>query len=231
MKKTQWSSIGREIKEINISAIMLAFFIVVSFFSNRYFKLNFLASFLSLDIALVFLIPLVFITKIRWWLFVAIVAGLATFAFGGNSGYIGPLFNVFVNVATLVCAWLLKKTFLKNHQKLSKKSIRIRLFIICLLTFIIITFFNIIINGLLFTPLYFYYFSLIKTISFSEAEAEYVNKIKPAFAIKLSTYWGMIFVIYGIFNVLKFGLVLSLVFSILILFYTTKFVTKYFTLY
>lgn len=242
-------STSYSIRSMVITAILLALYIIFCYVGNTFFHLTFLANFLNLDFSLVFLIILVFICKWQWWLFAGIVGGLANFLWAGVGGYVGVIFNIILNLTTLSFVFLMKHFFIErcvsnnklnqvtntvndslNHKKKSFKKIHgieLRILTICVITFIYSIILNCLLNGILFTPLYMQLYHMTQSAWFIETAKEY-NANPNALLLFIPDYWTGIFTLYSAFNAIKFGLVLSLSFVLLVLRYKTNIVDNYF---
>lgn len=229
------NSISYSIRSMCITAIMLALYMIFCYIGNTFFSLAFLADFLKLDFSLVFLIILVFVCKWQWWLFAGIVGGLANFLWGGSSsGYIGPLFNVVLNILTLSFLFLMKFVFIPkdiNTLKQTKNKfhfgIELRILVICIITFFYSILINCLLNGIIFTPLYMQLYYHYDSVWFIDVAKKY-NKNPNALLLFIPDYWTGIFALYSAFNAIKFGLVLTMSFALLILRYRTNIVDNYF---
>lgn len=218
------------IRSMVISAMLLSLYIIFAYIGNQFFRLAFLASFLNLDISLIFLIPLVFICSARYWIFVGVVGGLANFLWQGTGGWVGSVYNVVLNLILLSFVHLLKFIFIDLAIKLrSKKTLRdkeaidykfsnkdfsVRIFLICLISFIFMILINSLLNGLLFTPLYISQYSK-EPPNFIEIQKK--PNVFIAYTLGITNYWAGIFALYSAFNAIKFGIVFSVVFPVLTL--------------
>lgn len=246
-KDSKGISISYSIRSMVITAVLLALYIIFCYLGNTFFHLTFLSSFLNLDFSLVFLILLVFICNWQRWLFSGIVGGLANFIWAGTGGYIGVIFNIVLNVTTLSFVFLMKcifipkningkfiksKLFIDEQEKIKDSintknfGIELRILIICSITFVYSLITNCLLNGIIFTPLYMQYY-LNMSAWFIKTAKEY-NANPNAFLLFIPDYWTGIFTLYSIFNSIKFGLVLTLSFLLLVLRYKTKIVNNYF---
>lgn len=232
------------IRSMVITAMMLALYIIFSWIGNQFFNLAFLASFLNLDISLIFLIPLVFICNWRWWLFAAIVGGAADFLYAGAGAWIGAIYNIVLNVTTLsfiflLKFWIIDNNFFIKENNNQKNYLNIFLkfeskaFIVCFISFLFSVFINCLLNGLIFTPLYMnlYLSYIFPNAWFINVENIY-NSSSGAearwFLLFIPDYWTGIFALYSAFNAIKFGIVLILIYPILLLLFKTDIANNYF---
>ncbi|MCF0217460.1 MAG: hypothetical protein HUJ42_00235 [Malacoplasma sp.] len=236
-----------QIRSMVITAMLLALYIIFAAIGNLYFKMTFLASFLNLDISLIFLIPLVFICRWQWWMFAAIAGGLANFIWAGVGGYIGAIYNVVLNVITLSFVFLLKfLLFDKQNKKAinedannlvnNNQSERLKywkIVAICIISFAYSILVNCVLNGIIFTPLYMnlYMPKSFVSVSFIEVEKIYNNTNNSdarAMLLYIPNYWTGIFALYSAFNGIKFSIVFLVLIPILIMLDKTNIVNRYF---
>lgn len=217
------SPVTLKIRKMTLTACFLAIAILMSYIGNTYMPLSFLGNYLNLDISLVFIIPIIFACGLYWSNFAGIVAALFIFAWQGDGVWIGPVFNIVVNIVIVNLIYLL-------YFQCFKK-INLSFYIKLLITFIVMWIFLIIfcsfINGILFTPLYWQYFGFIKTPSFIDAEKSY-NQNPNIYLLYIPTYWAGIFGLYSIFNGLKFGIVFVILYPVLVGLIKANVFDKYF---
>lgn len=214
------------IRSMTLTSVMLGFYLIFAFFCNTYLPIPFLGGFLNFDISLFFLIPLVFICSSKWWVSAGIIGGLMCFIWAGSGGWVGAIFNIVVNLLTLGSFFVLKIVFI---DLTSKKFLVFKLLLILFLSLIIIIFINCLLNGLIFTPLYWWTYSIIKIPSFVEAENTYnSNDSLRVWLLFVPKYWDGIFALYSAFNLLKFGVISILMFPLLLIMYKSNIVNNYF---
>lgn len=219
-----WSKDSVKTKSMTLSAMSLSFYTIFAFIGNTYFPLPIFGNFLNLDISLVFLIPLAFMCSVKWWFTSAFLSGFFNFLWAGAGGWIGAIFNVMVNVFTLFVFWGLKKLIIKNNKE---KLLKIKIALVIFISTIICILFNCVINGILFTPLYWWSYQ-IGPASFIEMEKIYNStESLHGYLLFIPKYWPAIFATYGSFNLLKFGLVGILLFPLIIIMYKSKIIYRY----
>lgn len=223
MKSHEKHNISLRIKKMVITSIFIALSIITSF-STNFISLPFLASFLTLDISLIFIIALLVITSYYWALFAGITLGC--FSFIWSSGiWIGAVFNIIVNVFTITIIWIFDKYVFKNI-----KNYWLKWGYNLISTLIIITFSFTLLNGILFQPLWWWFFNTpLKSISFIEAEFLYNNNfISHAFLLWMPNYWSGIFALYTSFNLFKFSIVFLIAFPAINVLIKSGMIEKYF---
>ncbi|MDE7075329.1 MAG: hypothetical protein K2O21_01680 [Malacoplasma sp.] len=233
------------IRSMAITAMMLALYIIFAWIGNQFFHLAFLASFLNLDISLIFLIPLVFICNWRWWLFAAIVGGVSTFMYAGAGAWIGAVYNIVLNVVTLsfvfwLKIWIIDKNYffkkINNQKKENLKFLfkfEFKAGLISIITFVFSVFINSLLNGLIFTPLYmnFYFSDIFPNAWFIDVQNIYNSSFGENarwFLLFIPDYWSGVFALYSAFNAIKFGVVILLIYPILLLLFKTNLASDYF---
>lgn len=211
------------IKSMALTSIMLALNAIFSFVSNTYLPLPFLSSFLTFDISLIFLVPIIFLCDKKWWIIASFGSGLFTFLWSGVGGWVGAIFNVIVNVCFSFLFFCSKKIYTKDN-KLNKKS-----FIFSLVVkLIIIILFNCLLNGFLFTPLYWWTFNVINSPNFLLAEKIYnSNESLRLYLFYMPNYWSGIFTLYSLFSLLKFGAIFLLSIPLVMLMYKTNVINSF----
>lgn len=227
IKLTRKYNNSLRIRSMTICSILLSFYCIFSFFCNSYFPIPFLGSFLNLDISLVFLIPIVFICKKEWWISSAIISGLFNFLWSGIGGWVGAIFNILVNIFTLTSFWIVKILIFKKDGK-EVKYLKTKILLSLFVCLILITLFNCIINGFIFTPLYWWTFSIINQPSFILAQQAYESdESMKVWLLFFDNYWDGIFALYSAFNFLKFGVVFVILFPVIIILYNSKIIQEY----
>lgn len=185
----------KKIRTITITSCLLSVSLFTSFITN-FIKISFLGSFLTLDISLVFIIPLIFICGFYSSFFTSIIVG-AFSIFWSDGSWVGTLVNIFVNIIVVLVISIFKLFLFKKNKQILLKIIIMFVFslpIIC----IIISFFN----AILFQPLYWWVFGYIKTPSLIEAINKY-NSSPNIFLLFINDYWKGTFTLYTIFNSIK----------------------------
>ncbi|WP_412032330.1 MPN527 family putative ECF transporter permease subunit [Malacoplasma muris] len=212
----------KQIRAMAITSCFLAISILVSFATN-YIKITFLGDFLTLDLSLVFIVPIIFICNIFWALFAGIVCGLAAFIWMGTGLWVGPIFIIVINVIIILLVYL---WYFIIFKKIKKTSIKLSLTL--LITLILLMFLGSLLNGLIFTPLYWWIYNVIPIPSFIEAEKWYQSQGPNPYLIYINTYWNGIFGLYSAFNLLKFGVIFIIIYGPLLLIINNNIADRYF---
>lgn len=190
------------IKHMVITSIFLALAILTSFGTN-FIKISFLGDFLSLDISLVFIIPLIFTCSYYWACLGSIALSLFTFLWPGNI-WIGVVFNVIANFTFVSLVWLFKHIFKKKKNINNSILLIINLSLSIIISSIFFTF----LNGILFQPLWWWFFRVTDTIFFVEVAKQYNFGVIPhIYLLWIPDYWSGIFALYMAFNLFKFVIV------------------------
>ncbi|WP_417568644.1 MPN527 family putative ECF transporter permease subunit [Mycoplasma bradburyae] len=200
--------------KLSFNASMLALAIIFAYFSSL-IKIPFFSSLsLTIDISIVFLLPVIYISSLISALMLSLTLSLVHFIWN-PSNWIGIIFltiiNVFVILIFCFLNWLFNKTNLKN-KKIKWLIIWILIIPISMVLFSAI-------NGILITPLYWWWFRAVKTINFIEI-ANYYNSTNNLrfFLLFIDDYWTGIFALYSFFNFAKFSLIAFFAIPLLIFF-------------
>lgn len=231
-----------KIRAMTITSCLLAASILISFISN-FIKISFLGDFLTLDLSLVFIIPLIFICNVYWSLLSGVICGLFSFAWSAGL-WIGPLLNITVNILTILLVYLfyfkvfriiknkqIKKTIVNNKVVFNLNNyfyFYIKLIITLLLTLIITTLVMAFLNGIVFTPLYWWAYNLLDSPSFVIANKWYKDNGPNLYLLYLPDYWSGIFGLYTSFNVFKLSIVFILVYFPITIIVKSDLANKYF---
>lgn len=200
MKKNKIiSNETKKIRIMTITSCLLSISILLSFLTN-FIKLSFLGSFLTLDLSMVFIIPLIFICGFYSALFSSFVVGALSF-FWSDGTWVGTIVNIFVNVTVVIIIQIFSFLFLKKRN-----YIWFRLMIIFIFSLLIICAFISFFNAIFFQPLYWWVFGFLKTPSLIEAINKYNNN-PNIFLLFIDDYWKGTFTLYTIFNLIKFSIV------------------------
>lgn len=212
------------IRSMCVTGLLLGLSIITNMTTDL-IKLTFLGSFLSLDLSLIFIIPIVFICKFRWGFFAAFLLGCFSFIHSGFSSWVGPLFNIMINIFVVSIIYIFYFVLFKNI-KINKK---IKLIFSLILSFIFIILFSCLINGLIFTPLYVSLYSQNNIYaSFLELQKIENYPIYAPYVLGIKNYWLGIFAIYSSFNAIKFSIVLLFTYISVSWLLKNKIVDKYF---
>ncbi len=208
--------------DIAIISILLSLGILFSYLSN-FFTLPF-APWLTIDISPFFYIMIYFCIRnvkgVIWTIFSILIGSVFNFIYNPYSGWIGVVINISSNLLFFVIILIFYKliSFLKLKDK-------IKYIIFNLLSIIVISLLLCLLNGLLFTPLYWYVFDVGNFNSFSYIEImNWYNSEPNIWLLYIPNYWTGIFGLYSAFNFIKFGIIGVLLISTLFIF--NKQITK-----
>ncbi|WGI36821.1 MPN527 family putative ECF transporter permease subunit [Mesomycoplasma lagogenitalium] len=178
---------------ITLTGVMLSLALISLFISNyliwpfgQYFGLKF-------DLSIIFILPLFISIKKHYGLIALFIRFILGPIITGNidiSGYLGHFILLISNFIYIYSFLLFNKLFF------SKKVI-CSIILAILITTVIITLLNI----LFFTPLFFYIFKMVNSISFIEI-AQNWSQISNE---KFNYYWFTL-IIYGTFNLFSFSI-------------------------
>lgn len=187
-------SVSRIIKDYTMSAIFIGIAILINYTSN-FIKFEYLA----FDFSLFTITLLSFKVRKRMVYAATIIISLANFI-NSSAGWIGVMIVSLNNIFFITIFLILKKILINNKHKYWK----------LLLVHIIASFatimFNVLMNGLLYTPLYWYSFKIASSINFIQVQKEY--EIKPnLYLLNFKKYWAGVFVLYFSFNLIKYTVI------------------------
>lgn len=187
-------SVSRIIKDYTMSAIFIGIAILINYTSN-FIKFEYLA----FDFSLFTITLLSFKVRKRMVYAATIIISLANFI-NSSAGWIGVMIVSLNNIFFITIFLFLKKILINNKHKYWK----------LLLVHIIASFatimFNVLMNGLLYTPLYWYSFKIASSINFIQVQKEY--EIKPnLYLLNFKKYWAGVFVLYFSFNLIKYTVI------------------------
>ncbi|WP_208895079.1 MPN527 family putative ECF transporter permease subunit [Ureaplasma diversum] len=194
-RNKKYEPVGVIIKQYTTSSLVLGISILVCYGSSF---LKF--SFLSLDFSLACLSVLVFKVRYKYILLATILLCISNLMHSSN--WVGLLV---VSLNNLLFMHLLILFYHLYYLRV-KKQIMIHLSIIFFISSVITLLFNVIMNGILYTPLYWYSFNLIKNPSILAAKTFYEQK-PNLYLLYIPDYWAGIFTLYTIFNLIKYSVV------------------------
>ncbi len=186
-------------REIALTALLTGLAIIFSILSN-FFIVPF-ATWLTIDLSPLFIVAIyVFVRNHPIIYSVTSTIGVSLFSFinVGLAGWVGVLINLCSNLVYLLMSILFLKLFNKFFSN-NKLYYLVSIGFSCITTTLILT----ILNGLLFTPLYWSYFVNPRMISFIEAMHWY-NQNPSLYLLYIPNYWAGIFGLYVSFNIIKF---------------------------
>lgn len=205
--------------KLAFSASMISLATILSFVSSL-IKIPFLAQLsLTIDISIICIIPLIFICSLSWANLSGVAIALLNFVWDAHN-WIGILILLVANVVTTTLFYLLYKATLWSKKLAHTKR---KWIIIWLLIIIINTLVFTILNGIIFTPLYWWWFAPNQfSLNFIEVEKIYnSNPYLHVYLLGIPDYWTGIFALYSILNLIKFTAVAF--FSTPTLFYFQKY--------
>ncbi len=186
-------------KEIALTALLTGLAIIFSILSN-FFIVPF-ATWLTIDLSPLFIVSIYMFVKnhpIIYSVTSTIGVSLFTFINVGLAGWVGVLINICSNLTFLFMSIMFLKLFKKLFRN-NKLYYLVSISFSCITTTFILT----ILNGILFTPLYWSYFINPRMISFIEAMNWY-NENPSLYLLYIPNYWAGIFGLYISFNIIKF---------------------------
>ncbi len=200
-------------KEIALTALLTGLAIIFSILSN-FFIVPF-ATWLTIDLSPLFIVAIYMFVRNHPIIYsVTSAIGVSLFAFinVGLAGWVGVLINLFSNLTFLLTSILFLKLFNKMFIN-NKLYYLVSIGLSCIVTTFILT----ILNGILFTPLYWSYFINQKMISFIEAMKWY-DQNPSVYLLYIPGYWAGIFGLYVSFNLIKFSICSFVLINIAIIF-------------
>ncbi|QMT98747.1 hypothetical protein H3143_01265 [Mycoplasma tullyi] len=210
--------------KLSFNAGMLALAIIFAYLSSLV-KIPFFSSLsLTIDISIVFLIPVIYISSIYSAVALSITLSLIHFIWNA-SNWIGIIFLTIINIFTiLIFAFL---NWLLNKTKLKDKKVKWLVIWILIIPILMVLFSAI--NGILITPLYWWWFRAVRTINFIEV-AKFYNSSPNLrfFLLFINDYWTGIFALFSLFNLIKFSLVAFFAIPMLTFFQNNLFTKKMF---
>lgn len=210
------------IRKIALTSVLTSLSVILSIISN-FIRMPF-ASFLTLDISLIPLLVIVYAINFRYAFFSIIATGLSGFIPPNSGGWIGVLINT-ISHLIFVTTWFSFLQIYKRFTKSNYTSINLSLITSIILISLILT----ILNGLFFTPLYWWYYGILHSISFIEAMNKYNGgEIGHIMLLGIPNYWLGIFALYISFNLIKFLLISYLFFVVICILIKSKVIEKYF---
>ncbi len=186
------------IRQITIAGMFLGLSIISSFIFSFAIILG---GFLTLDISIIFIIPIVFCCGIWWGVSASIIQGFFTLIWSGAGGWIGSIILIITNLTVVFILWTFEQYCQIKNRKL--KWTIIYSLLVPILMIILSA-----LNGLIFTPLYWWFLGIIDSPSFVEATyyASHTSGTN-AYLLGFKNYWNGIFALYCLFNFIKFTIV------------------------
>ncbi len=213
-KHSIYYSTSKIIKDYTLSAVMLGLGILVAYLSH-FIRFNFLA----FDFSLFTLVYLIYKVKYRFVYLVTILLSLANLLHGSPS-WIGTMVLSLNNLFFVTMVILSKKLFIPKRPKFY-----LNLWVLVLSSFLT-TVFNVIMNGILYTPLYWYTFKITPTLNFLEVQKIY-EKHPTLFLLNIKSYWLGIIALYTSFNLIKNIIISFISLTILKIFADKKTIITY----
>lgn len=200
--RQHFSSIFKLVFSAGMTGLALLFSIASTFLKLPFFsQLS-----LTFDFSLVFYLPIIFVCSLSWALLSSLTVSILNFAWNA-SNWIGILFLICVNLFCLLVFTGIVK-IINIHKKIRKKKIKWLISWIILIIFCIV--FYSLINGLFFTPLYWWWYTggQLFTPNFLEVQAIYNSNKIPGlhvYLLGINDYWTGIWSLYPLFNFIKFS--------------------------
>ncbi|EDX53164.1 MPN527 family putative ECF transporter permease subunit [Ureaplasma urealyticum] len=213
-KHNIYYSTSKIIKDYTLSAVMLGIGILVAYLSH-FIRFNFLA----FDFSLFTLVYLIYKVKYRFVYLVTILLSLANLMHGSPS-WVGTMILSLNNLFFVSMVIIFKKIFIPKTSKF-----HLNLCVLVLSSFLTIVF-NVIMNGILYTPLYWYTFKITSTLNFLEVQKIYESH-PTLFLLNIKSYWLGIIALYTIFNLIKNAIISFISLIILKIFVDQKTITTY----
>lgn len=186
-----------KINIISITSVLTALSIVFSFVC-KFFILPY-ATWLNIDLSIIFQVFIYILIKNKFSIFYSLfslfITSLSSMIWYGVGDIIG-IFISFISGSLFILIFYMfsKIIYIKNVRS----YYLVTLLLSSILTIILLT----VLNGLIFTPLYWWYFGL-SSISFIDCEIWY-NSSPNVWLLNMPNYWSGIFVLYISFNSIKF---------------------------
>ncbi len=196
-------------KEVSLVSIFTAFAILFGILSN-FIVLPF-APWLTIDFSPIFIFGIYLFVERRSIIYTTIsilVVSLLNFINMGVAGWVGVIIS-FCSNAIYVFILIVLTNLLKRFFKSNRALFGLVLTIGFLLASLSLT----VLNGLFFTPLYWWLFIDSSMISFLDWEKWY-NANPNLWLLYIPHYWAGIFGLYISFNIIKFGICSFLIFSL-----------------
>ncbi len=161
---------------------------------------------LDVDLSLVFIVPVIFVCSLAWALGCGVLNALIHFTWNPTN-WIGILILMFSNVLVVFLFWVFAKALGRSKKRRETKTKWVYSW---LLTILCASFAMSALNGILFTPLYWWWLApgLFNSISFVRVGEIYdADPNLHVYLLGIPNYWAGIFGLYGLFNVTKFAIV------------------------
>lgn len=198
-----------KIYNITITSLLTSLSIVLSLVC-KFFILPF-ATWLNVDISLISQIVIYVCIKGKYSIFYSIfslfITSVTSIAWYGTGDLIGVLISFISGLIyiSIYCFFYMVFKF---------KNLKIYLISTILSSLILTTFVLTLLNGLLFTPMYWSYLG-ISSLNFLDCEMIY-NMNPNIYLLNMPTYWTGIFALYISFNSIKFMCISIIIFSLLL---------------
>ncbi len=199
----------QKIYNISITSILTSLSVVLSLVC-KFFILPF-ATWLNVDISLVAQIVIFMFVRSKFSIFYSIfslfITSITSMAWYGTGDLIGILISFLSGLLYILIYYLCAK-FIRF------KNTKVYLLTCLIFSFIIIVLLLTILNGLLFTPMYW---SFLGIASMNFLDCEFVYNMNPnIFLLNMPTYWSGIFALYISFNSIKFLCISFIIFPLLL---------------
>ncbi|WP_031489134.1 MPN527 family putative ECF transporter permease subunit [Ureaplasma canigenitalium] len=182
--------------EFVLTALLLSLSILLNYIS-KYLKYYYLA----FDFSIAILGILAFKVRPYYWIMGTVI--LSLFNFAHNGSYIGIVVVTINNLFYMFFCFLIFRLIKK--QKRDQPLTIFDYFIIISITGILLIFINCLLNGFWYTPWYWKTYNLFHSMDYFLVKRWYENRPSPLL-LNHPSYWGGIFLLYGIFNLIKNGI-------------------------
>lgn len=199
-----------KIYNVTVTSIFTSLSIVISFVC-KFFILPF-ASWLNVDVSIFTQVVIYILIKSKWSIlysiFSILLTSISSLMWYGTGDLIG-VFISFVSGALYLLIYYLCSNFIKI------KNTKLYIVTCLVISFVAITLLLTILNGILFTPMYWSFLGY-GSINFIESARIY-NMNPNIYLLNMPTYWSGIFTLYVSFNSIKFFTSSVIIFLILLI--------------
>lgn len=188
---------------ITITGIFFALVLLFQYFEKF---MPFINTYLKLNFSLIFILPIFYLAGPFLGLFVLILR----FIFGpllGTLGYdlAGIIAHLILFISTIITLFIY---FLNTFLFKKINNLKYRYLITAITTIVITAFILAILNGLLFTPLFWWAFKYLPIISYNDAKLMYQqNEFIQIAHFGLKNYWAGILVVYIFGNMFNLSII------------------------
>lgn len=190
-------------QRLTLTGVFLALVILLQFFEKY---LPFANTYLRFNFSLLFILPIFFFSGPGWGIFALILR----FAIGPAMdplGYdiTGIMGHLILLISSSVTIFIF---FLMSWLTLSLRNSKWKYWIVAILTIILSSIILTLLNGLLFSPLYWWAFNFLDHPSYLAAQTLYQNTSGlQVMHFGIKSYWGGIWAVYLSGNIIKYSLI------------------------